>query len=187
MTRNYNRARAIAALVVCLFLLAPVSVSAAPLTIKVRVTGLFSPDREADLRAILKQWPDCTLTSLDFDRAEAVFRFDPAQLFPQTKPEQIIARLDEKLRAASNSTFGVKPPSTTPRDKLKRIEIPVAGLDCKACCLAAYEIVANIDGVEQATASFKEGRITALIDPQRTDRAKIEAVLKQRGVTLAQP
>jgi hypothetical protein len=25
------------------------------------------------------------------------------------------------------------------RDTLRPVEIPVAGLDCKACCLAAYE------------------------------------------------
>ena len=53
------------------------------------------------------------------------------------------------------------------------VVIPAAGLDCKACCLAAYETISGIDGVEQATASFKEGRITALIDPLKTDRAKL--------------
>jgi copper chaperone CopZ len=65
--------------------------------------------------------------------------------------------------------------------------IPAAGLDCKACCLAAYEAVAAIDGVEQATASFKEGKITALIDPARTDPAKLEDALRKKGVSLGKP
>ena len=86
--------------------------------------------------------------------------------------------------AIRQGTFGLKPPSSTPKNQLKRVEIPVLGLDCKACCLAAYEIVARLDGVEQATASFKEGRISALIDPKRIQITQIEAALKERGVTL---
>jgi hypothetical protein len=38
--------------------------------------------------------------------------------------------------------------------------------------------------VERATASFREGRVTALIDPQKTDRAKLKAALQRRGVTV---
>ena len=40
------------------------------------------------------------------------------------------------------------------------------------------------DGVEQATADMRIGRLTALIDPERTSREKLEALLKQREVTL---
>src|ERR687883_37356 len=83
---------------------------------------------------------------------------------PAAKPEQVVERLDQKVREASHHTFGVKPRRTVPRDKLKRVEVAVAGLDCRACCLAAYEIVAAVDGVYQATASFKDGQVTALID-----------------------
>ena len=81
-------------------------------------------------------------------------------------------------------TFGAKPLRTTSLDKLKLIEIPVAGLDCKACSLAAYEAVYKLEGVERATASFREGKVTALIDPTKTDRAKLEAALKKREVDV---
>ena len=81
----------------------------------------------------------------------------------------------------------MKPLRTIERDKLKRIEIPIVGLDCKACSLAVYEMVYKLQGVELATASFKEGKLTALIDPEQIDQAEIEKVLKQRGVQLAQP
>jgi copper chaperone CopZ len=60
----------------------------------------------------------------------------------------------------------------------------VLGLDCKGCCLGAYESIAKIEGVEQATASFKLGLVTALIDPAKTNRAALETALKQRNVTL---
>jgi copper chaperone CopZ len=63
----------------------------------------------------------------------------------------------------------------------------VLGLDCKACALAAYESIAKIDGVEQATASFRDGLVTARIDPARTSRAALEEILKKRGVTLKGP
>ena len=74
-----------------------------------------------------------------------------------------------------------------PRDKLERVVIPTAVLDCKACCLAAYEAVAALDGVVQATASFKEGRVTALFDPTKTDRAKLEEALRKKGVKVGKP
>ncbi len=51
--------------------------------------------------------------------------------------------------------------------------------------LATYESLCNIDGVVQATVSFKAGRVLALIDPVKTDRAALEAALKKKGVKLA--
>jgi hypothetical protein len=161
--------------------------AAEPQAVKVRVTGLFAPDRADDLRRLLRQWPELELASLDFDRAEVVFKFDPAKGFPGAKPADLPARLDDKIRGASHGTLGVKPATTVPHDQLRRIEIPVAGLDCKACCLAAYEAVARIDGVEQATASFREGKVTALIDPKRTNREALETSLRERGVVVTKP
>lgn len=168
---------------VCLLLALPVA-AAEPPTMTVRVTGLFSKDREADLRELFKEWPEIAIQSIDFDHAEVGLKFDAEKLFPKVKPADVIARLDDKVRGASNHTFGVRAVATTPRDKLTRVKIPVAGLDCKACCLATYEAVAKLDGVEQATASYKDGLVTALIDPAKTDRSKLEAALKQRNVTL---
>ncbi|HUR45704.1 MAG TPA: heavy metal-associated domain-containing protein [Candidatus Saccharimonadales bacterium] len=152
-----------------------------------RITGLFSPEREADLRSALEKFPEIKLVRLDFSHAEGSFTYDPAKAFPGTKPADIVKKFDEQLRNASNHTLGVQPLSTTAKDQLTRVEIPVAGLDCKACCLAAYEIIYKIEGVEQATASFKEGRITALIDAQKTGRPALEEALKKRGVTVKTP
>ena len=152
-----------------------------------RVTGLFAPDREADLRAAFRELPDVTLVAVDFDDAEITVEFVASKAFPGAKPEQVVERLDQQLRQATRSTFGVKPRRTVLRERLERVVIPVSGLDCKACSLAAYEIVARIDGVEQATASFKDGRVTALIDPARTNRAALEAALRQRGVRVGAP
>ena len=153
-----------------------------------RITGLFAPDRETDLRRALEQLPEVELISLNFDHAEATFRYDPAKAFPGTKPDDIAKRFNEKLRSASSHTLGVQhlDPAIA-KDQLVRIEIPVAGLDCRACSLAAYEIVAKIDGVYQATASFKEGRITALFDSTKTDRAALITALIKRNVTVPAP
>lgn len=149
-----------------------------------RVTGLFSPDREADLRKSLEKIEGIRLVSLDFDHAEATFEYDPAKTFPGATPEQIVQRFNDLLRQASTHTLGIKPVCKVPRGQLTRVEIPIAGLDCRACCLAVYEILAQQDGVEQATASFKDGKATALIDPSKTDRAKLEAALKEREVPV---
>ena len=156
-------------------------------TVTHRITGLFSPEREADLRKALEKLPEIKLVRLDFSHAEGSFTYDATKAFPGTKTVDIVKKFDEQLRNASNHTLGVQPVSSTAKDKLRRVEIPVAGLDCKACCLAAYEIIYKMEGVEQATASFKEGRITALIDPQKIDRPALESALKQRGVTVTTP
>jgi copper chaperone CopZ len=159
----------------------------APRRFRHQITGLFSIEREADLREAFEKLPDIKLVSIDFANAEATLEYVPAKVFANVKPAEAIARLDNLLRTASGHTFGVKPLRTVPREKLQRIEIRVAGLDCKACSLAAYEAVFRLDGVETATASFREGRVTALIDPAKTNRTRLEAALKQRGVDVKAP
>ena len=53
----------------------------------------------------------------------------------------------------------------------------MAGHDCKGCNFGLYRAIASIDGVERAVASFKEGYVTAWIDP---------ATLKPETVTKAE-
>ncbi len=153
--------------------------------IKHRITGLFSPDREADLREAIKKLPDLTLVSVDFENAEATFQYDSAKIFQNAKPEQIIERLDGMLKSVSHHSFGVRPLLAIPKEKLMRIEIAVLGLDCKGCCFGAYDSIYRMDGVEQVTVSFKEGRVMAWIDPAKTSRDALMAALKKRNVTLA--
>ena len=156
-------------------------------TVKHQVTGLCMKEREQDLREAVVKIPNVKLVSIDFENAEAVFEYDPKKAFPGAKPDQAMQQLDNLLKSASNRTFGIKPLRSVPLEKLKLIEIPVAGLDCKGCSLAAYEAVYKLDGVERATASFRDGRVTALIDPARTDRGKLEDALKKRGVQVKSP
>ena len=152
-----------------------------------RVLGLFAPNREQALREVFQDLPDLSLVAVDFDDAEIVVEFVPGTAFPGTKPDQLVERFDQKLRSASRGAFSVKPRRTVPRDELQQVVIPIAGLDCQGCCLAAYEAVARIDGVVQATASFKEGRLTAWIDPSKTDRATLADTLRKRGVDVVEP
>ena len=152
-----------------------------------RVIGLFAKDREKDLRAGFEELTDFKLISVNFDDAEITVEFAPAKLWPGQKPERVTELVNDKVRAATNHTFGVKMRRDIARDKLQQVVIPAAGCDCKACCLAAYEAVANLDGVYQATASFKDGRVTALIDPTKTDKAKLEDALRKKGVDLGKP
>jgi copper chaperone CopZ len=149
--------------------------------VKHQVTGLFMPEREADLREVIAKLPGIKLVSVDFKNAEAVFDYEVKKF---GKPDQAMKALDQMLQQASRGAFGIKPLCKTPADKLTLIVIPVSGLDCKACSYAAYEAVYRLDGVERATASFRDGKVTALVDPSKTDRAKLETALKKRGVTI---
>jgi hypothetical protein len=156
-----------------------------PITARHQVTGLFAPDRALDLREVFAKIPEVELKDLDFKLAEATLVYTPAKAFPGAKPAQCIERLDNLVRNASAHTFGIKPLRTTPLDRLTWIDIGVAGLDCKACALAAYESVYRLDGVECATVDFRAGRLTALIDPAKTDRTKLAAALEKRGVKVS--
>jgi len=160
------------------------SASAEVQTVKHRITGLFSREREADLREVVKNLDEVAVVSIDFDASEVTFSYDPAKLFPKMKEKDWVERFDQLLKQNSKHTFGAKPVSTVPKDKLTRVEITVAGNDCKGCDLSAYEMVAKMDGVEQATASFKAGKVTALIDPSKTSRDAIVDLLKKRTVNV---
>lgn len=149
-----------------------------------RVTGLFSKDREDDLREVVKTLAEVSVVSIDFDAAEVVFSYDAAKLFKGTKEKDYVERFDQILRNASKSTFGIRPLSTVPKEKLSRVEIPIFGNDCKACDLAVYESVYKIEGVEAATASFHTGKLVAFIDPDKTNKAALEEALKKRQVKL---
>lgn len=153
--------------------------------VKHQIAGLFCPERVDDFRQLCaEKLARFKLVSVDYERAEATFEYDPAREFPGANPTQVIERFDNELRNVSKHTFGAKPLRVTPDDKLQRVELSIEGLDCKACSLACYEIIARLNGVEQATASFKTKTATALIDPAQISRAEIEAALRQRGVTV---
>jgi copper chaperone CopZ len=153
-----------------------------------RVIGLFARDREKDLRAGFADLaPDFKLVSVSFDEAEITVEFAPAKLWPGQKPERVTELVNDKVRGATHHTFGVKPRREIARDKLQEVTIPAAGCDCKGCNLAAYEAVANVEGVYRATASFKDGKVTVLFDPAKTDRAKLEDALRKKGVDLGKP
>jgi len=159
----------------------------APETFTHRVTGLFSAAREADLREAVKRIPELELLSIEFDRGEAKFKYDPAIFFKGVKEKDYVERFNNLLRQASSHTFGIRAMGDVSWDKLTLVEIPVAGLDCRACELSVYEILYRIDGVEQATASFKEGRVTARVDASKTSRDALKDALKKRNVTLRAP
>ena len=151
---------------------------------KHRITGLFSPDREADLRAALDRIPGVQLVSLDFQHAEGDFAYDPAVAFKETKPEKILERFSNLLGNVTHHTMAIAPLEPTPHEQLARVEIEVSGLDCKACALAAYESIYKVAGVAAATVDFKAGRVSAEIDSAKTSRAALQEALKKRGVTL---
>jgi copper chaperone CopZ len=156
-----------------------------PQRVRHRITGLFSPARVDDLRETFERLPDVKLISVDYDSAEAVVEYVPAKAFPGAKnPDEIVKQFDNKLRSVSYGTFGVKPLLSVPKEKLERIEIGIIGHECKGCCLATYEAVYKLDGVERVTVSFKEGHVIALVDPEKANRARLEEALMKRGVRL---
>jgi hypothetical protein len=155
-----------------------------PVSVKYRIVGLFSPERQEDLRQAAKKMVDVTLVDVDYAAGEVTLSYDPAKMLKGAKPEQVQNHLENLLKNASNHTFGLKPLCALPREKLQRVEIAVGVLDCKACGYGLYLAVMNVPGVEQALADYKQGLVTAWIDPEKTDRSKLVEALKKREVRL---
>ncbi len=151
------------------------------------VTGLFNPERERDLRDLFDKQTRFKLLGIDCENAEVTVEFDPAKVWPNEKPGRFVELFDNELRSGSRGTFGAKRPPALAADKLKRVEVPVQGLDCQGCCLAAYRMIYQLPGVEIATVSFKSGQVIALVDPDKIDRSRLEAALKKGGVEIVVP
>jgi copper chaperone CopZ len=172
-------------LLAILFTLSPAAVFAGESTVRFRVTGLFQPDRKDDLFEEAKDLAGVKLVAVDYETTIATFAYDPEEKpFKNAKPDQVQKHIDNLLRNASSGGFSVRPLSDLPRAKLKEVRIGVTGLDCKGCAYAAYLAVYDIGGVERATVSFKDGVVTAWIDPARTNRAALEAALKKKEIKV---
>jgi len=153
-----------------------------------RVFGLFEPSRVDDLKEVVPTLPGVELVRVDYDSTVAVWRLDPALVvtnYNAKKPpteEQLAQRLDSLLGAASTRTFAIKPLSDIPADKTTLVLLRPPILDCRGCRFAVYNSVAKLDGVVTATVG-KDGRISARIDPAKTDQKTLDAALKKvRGL-----
>lgn len=157
-----------------------------------RLIGLSAPERESDLREVMKTLPDVALVSLDIAKAEVNLRFDAEKLFLPAKskqppaPDKITERLNSLIGGASKNTFSLTERSTVPADKLTKVEILIGVLDCKGCRYAAYQAVAKLEGVERATVSATPSAIIAWIDATKTKREALEEALKKVRADLVQ-
>lgn len=155
-----------------------------------RIAGLCFPEREGDFRDRFQQIAHARLVSLDYEKAECTVTCDPAQLIsnrPSKSPptaDEILAYLSERMSGMSRGFFKLKPVCPLAKDKLERVEIAIELLDCKACRLGAYWVIAGIDGVEQAVVSPETSRITAWIDASKTNRAALVGALKKAQVDV---
>jgi copper chaperone CopZ len=165
-------------------------------TAQYRLTGLFQPDRVADLRRQAgtlstgdKDSPtEVRLVDVNYDTSVVTFAYDPAsKLFKGADAEKVRERISNLVRGASKGAFDVFLLSTLKPGQQQELRIAVAGLDCKGCVYGAYRAVAAIEGVERATVSFKEGRLTAWIDPARTNLEALVAALEKAHVDVIKP
>jgi formylglycine-generating enzyme required for sulfatase activity/copper chaperone CopZ len=165
-----------------------------PGTIRVvwQVRGLFCPECEGEFRTqVVERLQGIQVVDVDVQSAEATLEFDPAVAFGphlrNAKPEQLLGAFNAKLSPRKPpSIFSVHARRTKPLDKLCWIEIPFEGLDCDACAYGVYLFIMESGGVEQATANYRTGLATALIDPEVFDERALRRKLVGRniGVTL---
>jgi hypothetical protein len=98
-------------LVTVVFCAPACSVHAEPQNFTHSVFGLFSPDREADLREAVAKLPGISVVSVDFDRAEVVFSYDPDAAFKGSKEARCRAEKVAKRRYKKRIGSGDKHPA----------------------------------------------------------------------------
>ena len=160
---------------------------ASPRVVRVRLLGLFAPERVEALRAAASGMEEASLKEVDYDAAHATFEIRPDRSWKDVPEEKLAERIDQALRNATRSTIAAAPESVTPAEDLIETEIAAYGCVCKACELAAYEAVAKVDGVERAAVSFRDSRIVVRFDRTKTNREALAEALKSRGVALEPP
>src|SRR5437660_10024803 len=73
-------------------------------SVKYRITGLFSPEREPDLRDAAKKMADVSLSGIDYGASEVTFAYDPSKILKGAKPDQVQSHIEGLLKNASNHT-----------------------------------------------------------------------------------
>ena len=167
----------------------PAAAATTTATATYRVVGLFEPEREQDLKEVIKILPALDLVSLNYETTEATFRYDVSKLInaynpkKPPNPETIEKNIDNLLRNASNGTFTLKPGPPLSKDKLQDVKLEVGILHCRGCRYGAYQVVAKVEGVEQATIT-PNGQLTAWIDKAKTNQGAIEEALKKARIDV---
>ena len=170
-----------------LLLLLSVAAPAAEQTVQYSVRGLFQPDRKAFLINAAMGLEGCRLVEVNYDAARATFTYDDeTQVFKKVKPDQILQQIDTQIRKLTNHCFTLLQPGTLPAAGWTRIDFNIEGLDCLGCSYGAYSAVASLEGVDHATASFRDGRLTAFIDPAKTSRGALSEVLKKKEIKVVE-
>ena len=152
------------------------------------VGGLTHVVRAEDRRVTVAEVPELSLVSLDFGKAEATLRYDPAKIVPNTKPDQtvppekVLEQIDRLIRQVSTGTFNITARAAGGAS-LTKLDIPIGVLDCKGCRYGAYLAVAKIEGVDRASVS--DGSVlTAWIDSQKTNPEVLVEALKKARVEI---
>lgn len=152
-----------------------------------RVTSFFIPEREATVREAFESIHESLeVVDLDFETAVATLRFDPAVVVERAgdNEENQRALLSQMLRGSTRGVVDVLPISAVPNEQIEEVVIPVAGLDCIGCSYAAYEAVRRVEGVEYAIASFRDGRVLARFDREKTSEEQLLAELMKKRIPL---
>lgn len=153
--------------------------------VRLRLLGLFIPEQLGSFRRQLEKFPEARVEAVDYETAEVTLRYAAeSDMFRNATPLQVVERLNDRIRQLSQGIFSVKPLGKVPHSDLQRIEIPIIGLDCHACSLAVHEILTQVEGVEHATASFRDGCGVAWVNPATVSRETLVQALRQRNVTI---
>ncbi len=64
---------------------------------------------------------------------------------------------------------------------MSRIEIPVGGMRCEGCERTVQATLMQVEGVRDAKADHRAGRVRVSFDPEQVDEQRVRAQIERAG------
>ena len=126
------------------------------------VTGMENDGLSAKVQESLAKTDGVHVEKVCHNSAVAVVKYDPAKTNP--------AALAKTIAASGATVTG------------QEVSFKVAGMTCTGCSSKLDKVLAKTEGVSGVkSVSHETGKATVLIDPTKTDEAKVAAVINKSG------
>jgi Cu+-exporting ATPase len=95
--------------------------------------------------------------------------------------EKFDASPEKFLRQGEGVESGEKPPPSTVKEGLKKVELPITGMSCASCVAKIEKGLSKMSGIADAKVNFATERATITFDPSRVHMGDFVATVKDLG------
>lgn len=155
------------------------------------INGMTCAGCEEHVNHAVNQLQGVLESSADYEDGTAEVKFNAAKL----SVDKIVDAINStgykvekfELQSASQSNKTVRDISSFEPATISKMEIRVKGMTCNACEEHIKHAVNDLDGIIEASASYKEGIAIISYDASKISSEKIKAVINSTGYKVVDP